>query len=113
MALGARLADCHVFRGGSVHLLRLLRLGRESSRELRINALSPGVNLGLFAAMIAISGFLSGYVTGKSLDRRGWLAWAAVLSIGGAGVLWWSPGTFGVMPVVALALGQGVCFARR
>lgn len=83
----------------------------ESSRELQINALSAGVNLGLFAAMIAISSFLSGYVTGKSLDRRGWLAWAALLSIGGAGVLWWSPGMFGVMPVVALALGQGVCFA--
>jgi len=83
----------------------------ESSHELRINAWSPGVNLGLFAAMIALSSFLSGMVTRRSLDRRGWLAGAAVLSIGGAAVLWLAPGTWGAVPVLALALGQGTCFA--
>lgn len=83
----------------------------ESSRELQINALSSGVNLGLFAAMIALSSFLAGIVTSGSLDRRGWLAWSAILSIGGAAVLWLSPGTLGAMPVLAIAAGQGVCFA--
>ncbi|WP_219621440.1 MFS transporter [Cupriavidus pauculus] len=83
----------------------------ESSREMQINAWSPGVNLGLFAAMIAVSSFLSGFVTGKSLDRRGWLALSAILSIAGAAVLWLAPGRFGALPVLAIALGQGTCFA--
>ncbi|RZT39192.1 MFS transporter [Cupriavidus agavae] len=83
----------------------------ESSRELHINALSSGVNLGLFAAMIALSSFLGGMVTNRSLDRRAWLAWSAVLSVGGAALLWLSPGTSGALPVLAIAAGQGVCFA--
>ena len=83
----------------------------ESSRELQINALSPGVNLGLFAAMIAVSSFLSGFVASKSPDRRGWLAWSAILSIAGAAALWLAPDRFGAIPVLAIALGQGTCFA--
>ncbi|GJG96712.1 CynX/NimT family MFS transporter [Cupriavidus pauculus] len=83
----------------------------ESSREMQINSLSSGVNLGLFAAMIALSSFLSGVFTSNSPDRRVWLAVSAVLSAGGAVVLWLSPGTLGALPVLAIALGQGTCFA--
>jgi CP family cyanate transporter-like MFS transporter len=83
----------------------------ESSRELQINGFSSGVNLGLFAAMIALGSFLSGTVTRNTQDRRGWLAASAALSMAGAAMLWRWPGVFGALPVIAIALGQGTCFA--
>ncbi|WP_322069036.1 MFS transporter [Paraburkholderia bannensis] len=83
----------------------------ESSREMQINGLSSGVNLGLFAAMIALSSFASGFLTQHTQDRRGWLAAAAVLSMAGAAMLWLWPGVSGAVPVIAIALGQGTCFA--
>ncbi|NWB26515.1 MFS transporter [Pseudomonas gingeri] len=83
----------------------------ESSRELAINTLGPGINLGIFTAVVAASSFFSGIVTRSTADRRGWLTGAAVLSALGAALLWLSPHALGVIPVVAIALGQGTCFA--
>ncbi|WP_419736436.1 CynX/NimT family MFS transporter [Pseudomonas sp. COR18] len=83
----------------------------ESSRELAINSLGSGLNLGLFAAIIAISSFVSGVMTRSTPDRRAWLGWSAVLSAAGAAALWLAPALLGALPVVAIALGQGTCFA--
>ncbi|WP_225920126.1 MFS transporter [Pseudomonas vanderleydeniana] len=83
----------------------------ESSRELAINSLGSGLNLGLFAAIIAISSFVSGVMTRSTPDRRAWLGGSAMLSAAGAAALWLAPGLLGALPIVAIALGQGTCFA--
>ncbi|MGY2283791.1 MFS transporter [Pseudomonas gingeri] len=83
----------------------------ESSRELAINSLGPGSNLGLFTAIVAASSLVSGIMTRNTPDRRGWLTGAAVLSTVGAALLWLSPHALGAIPVMVIALGQGTCFA--
>jgi CP family cyanate transporter-like MFS transporter len=51
-----------------------------SSIEMQIDALSPGLVLGLFTCVFALSSFGMGMKAGRSSDRRGWLGLASTIT---------------------------------
>jgi CP family cyanate transporter-like MFS transporter len=81
-----------------------------SSAEMHIEALSPGLVLGLFTCVFAISSFVMGLKAGRSNDRRGWLALASVITAAGIGGLAVAPTSWPVLCIVLIAVGQGMCF---
>ena len=81
-----------------------------SSTEMHIDELSPGLVLGLFACVFAISSFAMGLKAGRSRDRRGWLALSSVTTIAGIGGLAFAPTAYPVLCITLVALGQGMCF---
>ncbi|MGY6258544.1 MFS transporter [Paraburkholderia caledonica] len=81
-----------------------------SSAEMNIGALSPGLVLGLFTCVFALSSFGMGMKAGHSSDRRGWLGLASAITALGLGGLAFAPTAFPVPCVVLIAIGQGMCF---
>lgn len=81
-----------------------------SSTEMRIDALSPGLVLGLFTCVFALSSFGMGMKAGRSSDRRGWLGLASAITAMGIGGLAFAPTAYPVSCIVLIAIGQGMCF---
>jgi len=77
---------------------------------MHIDALSPGLVLGLFACVFAISSFGMGLKAGRSSDRRRWLALSSVITIAGIGGLAFAPTAYPVLCITLIALGQGMYF---
>ncbi|WP_321803477.1 CynX/NimT family MFS transporter [Burkholderia sp. BCC1993] len=81
-----------------------------SSAELHVDALSPGLLLGLFACVFALSSFGMGMKAGRTTDRRGWLGLASAITAAGLGGLAFAPTALPVSCIVLVAIGQGMCF---
>lgn len=81
-----------------------------SSADMHIDALSPGLVLGLFTCVFAISSFGMGLKAGRSSDRRGWLALSSAITAVGIGGLAFAPTAWPVSCITLIALGQGMCF---
>jgi MFS transporter, CP family, cyanate transporter len=81
-----------------------------SSAEMQIDALSPGLVLGLFTCVFALSSLGMGMKAGQSNDRRGWLGLASVITAAGIGGLAFAPTAYPVSCIVLIAIGQGMCF---
>lgn len=81
-----------------------------SSAEMHIEALSPGLVLGLFTCVFALSSFAMGMKAGHSNDRRGWLGLASATTVIGIGGLAFAPTAYPVPCIVLIAIGQGMCF---
>ncbi|MFM0501458.1 MFS transporter [Paraburkholderia caffeinilytica] len=81
-----------------------------SSSEMQIDALSPGLVLGLFTCVFALSSLGMGMKAGRSSDRRGWLGLASAITAAGIGGLAFAPTAYPVSCIVLIAIGQGMCF---
>ncbi|AKM04734.1 CynX/NimT family MFS transporter [Burkholderia pyrrocinia] len=81
-----------------------------SSAELHIETLSPGLVLGLFTCVFALSSFGMGMKAGRSTDRRGRLGLASAITAVGIGGLAFAPTAYPVSCIVLIAIGQGMCF---
>lgn len=81
-----------------------------SSVELHVETLSPGLVLGLFTCVFALSSFGMGMKAGRSTDRRGWLGLASAITAVGIGGLTFAPTAYPVSCIVLIAIGQGMCF---
>ncbi|MFM0075950.1 MFS transporter [Paraburkholderia sediminicola] len=81
-----------------------------SSAEMHIDALSPGLVLGLFTCVFALSSLGMGMKAGRSNDRRGWLGLASAITAAGIGGLAFAPTAYPVSCIVLIAIGQGMCF---
>ncbi|KER67603.1 MFS transporter [Burkholderia cepacia] len=81
-----------------------------SSAELHVDTLSPGLVLGLFTCVFALSSFGMGIKAGRTTDRRGWLGLASAITAAGLGGLAFAPTALPVSCIVLIAIGQGMCF---
>ncbi|RQR49534.1 MFS transporter [Burkholderia sp. Bp9140] len=81
-----------------------------SVAELHVDTLSPGLVLGLFTCVFALSSFGMGMKAGRATDRRGWLGLASAITAAGLGGLALAPTAWPVSCIVLIAIGQGMGF---
>ncbi|KVV42326.1 MFS transporter [Burkholderia territorii] len=81
-----------------------------SAAELHLTALSPGLLLGLFTCVFALSSFGMGMKAGRATDRRGWLGFASAITAAGLAGLAFAPAALPVSCIALVAIGQGMCF---
>ncbi|MFP6560162.1 CynX/NimT family MFS transporter [Paraburkholderia sp. B3] len=81
------------------------------NNEEHMSDIPGGLMLSVFTLFLAAGSFAAGGFAGKSGDRRLWLLLGTIISAVGFLGLAFLPSTWPTLFVVAIAFGQGVCFA--